>query len=206
MLEWLIVAVSAAPTSRNAAAGSAGGSVGLQDTGPRPLRIRAARAAARALMSTAFPRARVILGGSNQLLVVVHQLVRRHKALDPQPGFPRGSAHQGYRSVAHLLAAVDIESPLRRKARGERAGVVLRLRTRMKPVRVRGEACRRVLLRIDRDRHQMHTSAFRTEPALEFRERLTHERADGRTAGEDEIQHDGPTIIHFPRERHTLPV
>src|SRR5437762_10355795 len=52
----------------------------------------------------------------------------------------------------------------------------------------------------------MHTSTFRTKPALEFRERLTHERADGRTAGEDEIQHDGPTIIHFPRERHTLPV
>src|SRR5947208_5261767 len=52
----------------------------------------------------------------------------------------------------------------------------------------------------------MHTSTFRTKPALEFRERLTHERADGRTAGKDEIQHDGPTIIHFPREPHTPPV
>src|SRR6266480_2254373 len=38
--------------------------------------IRAARAAARAPFSTAFLWGRVILGGSKQLLVVVHQLVR----------------------------------------------------------------------------------------------------------------------------------
>src|SRR2546429_6287703 len=50
----------------------------------------------------------------------------------------------------------DIESPLRRKARGERAGVVLPLRTRMKPVRVRGEACRRVL------RSEEHTSELQS--------------------------------------------
>src|SRR5882762_1535806 len=51
----------------------------------------AARATTRPVVHTGHPPGRVILGGSKQLLVVVHQLVRGHKALDAQPRFPRGS-------------------------------------------------------------------------------------------------------------------
>src|SRR5256885_16604864 len=58
-----------------------------------------------------------ILGGSKQLLVVVEKLVRRHQALDPQPGLTRRRSHERHRGVAHLLAAVDVEGSLGRDAR-----------------------------------------------------------------------------------------
>src|SRR2546422_6084745 len=40
---------------------------------------------------------RGILGGGEQVAVIVHQLIGRDESLDPQPGFPRG----GTRSEEH---------------------------------------------------------------------------------------------------------
>src|ERR1700682_3711250 len=98
--------------------------------------ITAAGATARPLVSIGRAPRRVILGGSKQLLVVVHQLVRGHKALDPQPRLPRGRRRGCHRSVAHLLAPVDIESLLGRDACGDRAGVVVPLGPRVEFARV----------------------------------------------------------------------
>src|SRR5438552_4647125 len=107
---------------------------------------------ARAIVGIPYPWGRVILGGSKQLLVVVEKLVRRHEALDPQPGLPRRRSHERHRGVAHLLATVDVKGLLCRDARRDGAGVVLPLGSCMEFAGVLGEARRRVLLRVDRDR------------------------------------------------------
>src|SRR5437763_17018433 len=79
---------------------------------------------------------RGILGGSEQVAVIVHQLIGRDESLDPQPGFPRGGTHQGHRRMAHLLAPIDVEGALRREAGGERARVILPPWTGVKLARI----------------------------------------------------------------------
>src|SRR5437016_2293198 len=123
------------------------------ETRTRPLNGSLVSAAATPLLLyIPYPWGRAILGGSKQLLVVVEKLVRRHEALDPQPGLPRRRSHERHRGVAHLLATVDVKGLLCRDARRDGAGVVLPLGSCMEFAGVLGKARRRVLLRVDRGR------------------------------------------------------
>src|SRR5207244_1893142 len=89
-----------------------------------------------------------------------------------------------------------------RKTRRDRAGVVLPLRTGVKPVRVFGEASGGVLLRIDRDRHQVHLGRLGPELALELLQRAAGERADRRAGGENEVEEHRPSVIELTWQRH----
>src|SRR5207244_2404278 len=140
--------------------------------------ITAARATAGPLVGAARPPGRVILGGSKQLLVVVHQLVRGDKALDTEPGFARSRSQQRHRGMTHLLAPVDIEGSLRRDAGRDRAGVILPLGAGVEFACVLGEARRGVLLGVDRDRHHVKLGRLASQLLLKLLLRPARERAD----------------------------
>src|SRR5256714_6544237 len=107
-----------------------------------------------------------------QSTVMVQQLVGRDEALDARPGLARRCAQQRERRVAHLVAAVGTEGLLGGEAVMKCAGVVLPLRPGVKLVRVGAQALRRIMLRVDRNRHHVHAAVFGPEPALKLREGL----------------------------------
>src|ERR1700731_5016329 len=145
---------------------------------------------------------RGILGGSKQVAVIVHQLIRRDKSFDPQPGFPRGGTHQSHRRMAHLLAPIYVEGALCRDAGGERASVILPLGTGVELAGVLAEARGSVLLGVDRNRHQVNPGRLGAELMLELLQRAARERADGRTGGEDEVEKHRPSVIELARQRY----
>src|ERR1700731_3453704 len=149
---------------------------------------------------------RGILGGSKQVAVIVHQLIRRDKSFDPQPGFPRGGTHQSHRRMAHLLAPIYVEGALCRDAGGERASVILPLGTGVELAGVLGEARGSVLLGVDRNRHQVNLGRSGAGLILELLQRAACERADGRTGGKNKIQQHGPAVIELSRQRYGLAV
>src|SRR5882757_2715687 len=104
-----------------------------------------------------------------QSTVMVQQFAGRDEALDARPRLARRCAQQCERRVAHLVAAVGAEGLLGGEAVMKCAGVVLPLRPGVKLVRVGAQALRRIMLRVDRNRHHVHAAVFRPELALKLR-------------------------------------
>ena len=111
----------------------------------------------------------------------------------------RGGADERDRRVVHLVAAVGLEGPLHGDARLGGARVVPPLRTGVELLGVLGQARRRVLLRVDGDRHEVHLVALGAQLGLQLREDLAHHGADGRAGGEDEVEHDRAAVIELAR-------
>src|ERR1700730_12735862 len=118
---------------------------------PRAMRVN------RTTGSGELPKESVSLAGRGcgELAVAaefLQQHIRCREPIESDPGSPRGRAHQGHRSVAHLVTAVDLKGPLRGEAGRHRARVVLPAGTRSVALRVLAQPCRGILFRIDRDR------------------------------------------------------
>src|ERR1700736_5340697 len=91
------------------------------------------------------------------------QLVGGREAFDADPGRTRRRSDQGRRRVIHLVAAVDVEGPLYGLTRRESARVVLPRGTGVECLGILTQPSGIVLLRIDRDGHQMDARSVLAE-------------------------------------------
>ena len=67
------------------------------------------------------------------------------------------------------------------------------------------QARRRIVLRVDRDRHHVHLVRFSCELGLRLREDAGHHRADGSARREDEVEDDGPSVVERRAENDPAP-
>src|SRR4029077_16040031 len=163
------------------ACGSAGAPAAL--IAPRDRAHNAASARNGGAFSSDYRSAR-----GEQGTVIVQQFVGGYEALDARPGLARRRAQQCEWRVAHLVAAVGTEGLLRGEAVPKRTGVELPTRPGVKLLRVSAQALRRVVLRVDRNRHQVQ-AIIRRQLALQRCESLAGERARRFAGGEDEIHY-----------------
>src|SRR4029077_14151119 len=92
---------------------------------------------------------------------------------------------------------------LRGEAVPKRTGVELPTRPGVKLLRVSAQALRRVVLRVDRNRHQVQ-AIIRRQLALQRCESLAGERSRRFAGGEDEIHYHGAPVVELLGERYAL--
>src|SRR6185295_10375498 len=85
---------------------------------------------------------------SEQLAIVLQQLVRGQEPFDAQPWMARRRAHQCHGRMTHLVASIHIEGALCALARLECARVVIPAVTGAEFLCIRAQLCGRVFLRI----------------------------------------------------------
>src|SRR3984893_14185407 len=131
----------------------------------------------------------------HHVMNISQQLIRSSEAVDTQPGFAWRTAQKRYRSVIHLVTPIGSKGALHLQACLRGAGVVIPTRAGVKPLRILRQSLRRILLRIDRDRHQVHRVTMAPQLLLQLREDLARERPNRCATRIYEIQHRGAAVI-----------